>query len=149
MTIEKYNRLNTLKKDSVVYKRKRYHIDPKDATKVVCDGELELWKLMRKKENKTYNIIRHTSKNYKSMEVVLGANPKHKSITCNMNICDSVKDMAKENVSLEYLHAKRHLRKQVDTLIPHQTRATTVLKHMARENANQFTTDINGNLITA
>lgn len=151
MTIEKYNKLNTKKLDYVIYKGKRYHLT-NDTTnnnmlKVVCDGDTELYKLVQKYTKKDRQLTKRTSKNYHTLEEVLGINPKHKHITCNYNICDSVKQMSKDNVSLEYIHTKANYKRIIDKYIPHMTSITTTLKHIEKDRQASFTTDINGNLV--
>lgn len=151
MTIEKYNKLNTKGLDYVIYKGKRYHLtnDTKNNNimQVVCDGETELYKLVQKYTKKDRQLSKRTSKNYHTLEEVLGINPKHKHITCNYNVCDSIKQMSKENVSLEYIHTKANYKRLLDKHIPHMTSINTVLKHIKKEQENQFTTDTQGNLV--
>src|SRR5574344_1328785 len=123
MTIEKYNKLNTKGLDYVIFKGKRYHLI-NDCTnssimQVICDGDTELYKLVQKYTKKDRQLTKRTSKNYHTLESILGINPKHKHITCNYNITNSIKQMSKENVSLEYIHAKANYKRILDKHIPH------------------------------
>lgn len=151
MTVEKYNKLNTKGLDYVIYKGKRYHItnDTKNSNimQVICDGDTELYKLVQKYTKKDRQLSKRTSKNYHTLESILGINPKSKTITCNYNVCDSIKQMSKENVSLEYIHTKANYKCILDKHIPHITSINTVLKHIKQDQENQFTTDTEGNLV--
>lgn len=137
MTIEKYYKLNKSNKPYITFKGKIYHItndkNNNNQLKVVCDGDSELYQLVKKYEKPQRKLTQRTSKNYHTLEQALGINPKSKTITCNQTLCDSVKEMSKENVSLECIHTKANYKRLIDKNIPRITSINTTLKHMKQD----------------